>query len=178
MSDTRVWLSNAFPGGYGWLFPKGKVANLGIGVDKGYGVDLKDALDQFHTELCETGLIGDTIYSRTGGLIPVGGLRAQLAYQNILFAGDAAGLTHPITGAGIAPAVLSGSLAGEAAAQFLAGENNALADYAEEIRDCFADALQRACQRRLAMQASWRRASLDDAAGRQGWVAFPEYFAA
>ena len=31
-ADTDIWLSDEFPGGYAWLFPKGGVANLGLGV--------------------------------------------------------------------------------------------------------------------------------------------------
>ena len=37
----------------------------------------------------------------------------------MLLAGDAAGLTNPVTGAGIASAVQSGALAGRAAADFI-----------------------------------------------------------
>ena len=30
---TDIFLSRSIPGGYGWLFPKGNVANLGAGID-------------------------------------------------------------------------------------------------------------------------------------------------
>ena len=56
----------------------------------------------------------------TGGAIPVGGMLkpwGRLGAALVLLAGDAAGLANPVTGAGIAAAVQSGRLAGEAAAR-------------------------------------------------------------
>jgi hypothetical protein len=61
---------------------------------------------------------------RTGGVIPVGGIVGpcgRLGRVRVLLAGDAAGLAHSVTGAGIAAAVLSGTLAGEAAAAAVSG---------------------------------------------------------
>jgi digeranylgeranylglycerophospholipid reductase len=107
---------------------------------------------------------------RTGGAIPVGGLRDPLVHGDVLFAGDAAGLTHPITGAGIAPAVVSGELAGQAAA------GGALAGYEEEIRDQFAASLERAVARRRWLASRWRTAEARrDAMHRRGWIAFHDY---
>ncbi len=58
---------------------------------------------------------------------------AGLQAGNILLVGDAAGLAHPITGGGIAPAVLSGQMAGQAAAQAVAGQGvAALERYPQE----------------------------------------------
>ena len=55
----------------------------------------------------------------------------------VLLAGDAAGLVNPVTGAGIPAAVISGRMAGEAAAALLAGNADAAADYAEDLDDMF-----------------------------------------
>ncbi len=178
LRETRVWLSAAFPGGYAWLFPKGGEANLGVGMDKAAGGDLRAALDSLHAQLHAEGRVGADILARTGGPIPVGGLREPLVTGRILFAGDAAGLAHPVTGAGIATAVESGRLAGEAAVRHLGGAAQALDDYAEEIEACFGASLRRACARRAEMRAAWRAGRFDDAAARRGWVVFPEYFAA
>ena len=68
----------------------------------------------------------------------------------MLLAGDAAGLTNPVTGAGIASAVQSGALAGRAAADLLGGRAGALDDYEEELGDIFDAALGRALRRRRA----------------------------
>jgi geranylgeranyl reductase family protein len=178
-ADTDIWLSGAYPGGYAWLFPKGDYANLGLGADKRFAADLKQPLDALHRQLAEAGTVGEEVLSRTGGAIPVGGLRERLALGNVLFAGDAAGLTHPISGAGIAAAVISGELAGDAcAAWLLEGEGGALAGFEDDIRDHFEPTLQRAVQRRQWLNQYWGTdAAEHDTVQRTGWIAFPEYFA-
>jgi geranylgeranyl reductase family protein len=174
---TDIWLSPDYPGGYAWLFPKGGVANLGLGIDSRIAPDLKAPLDALHRQLAAAGLVGMEILGRTGGPIPVGGLRDRLAVGNVLFVGDAAGLTHPITGAGIAAAVISGEAAGTAAARFLEGGLGALADYEEDVRDQFQTTIDRAVERRRWMTGYWRRPEgRQDATHRRGWIAFPEYF--
>jgi flavin-dependent dehydrogenase len=177
-ADTDIWLSDEYPGGYAWLFPKGGCANLGVGADKNYTNDLKQALDALHTRLVEQGIVGASILSLTGGLIPVEGLRARLVVEKVLFVGDAAGLTHPITGAGIAAALVSGECAGIAAARFLqADDNDALHEFETDIRDQFEMSLTRAKLRREWLNQHWHTAAArEDAMHRKGWVAFPEYF--
>lgn len=177
--DTDIWLSPDYPGGYAWLFPKGGHANLGLGADKCFQGDLKRPLDALHRELMTEGRVGDAILSRTGGAIPVGGLRERLVVGDIIFVGDAAGLTHPITGAGIAAAVISGGRAGCAAAEYLAGDTLALLGFEEDMRDQFEASLARAVARRRRLEAGWGRAEASqDAFHRRAWIAFPEYFAA
>ncbi|MGM0552807.1 MAG: geranylgeranyl reductase family protein [Pseudomonadota bacterium] len=174
---TDVWLSDDYPGGYAWLFPRADRANLGLGADKRLAGDLKTPLDALHAQLVEQGLVGAKIHRRTGGAIPVGGLRDSLVCGEVLFVGDAAGLTHPITGAGIAAAVVSGEAAGEAAIGHLAGDADALADYDEEMRAQYGPALERACARRAFLNEHWRTPrAQDDAVQRRGWIAFSEYF--
>lgn len=177
-TDTDIWLSNDYPGGYGWLFPKARMANLGLGMDRGAS-ELKRLLDALHRRLVDEGRVGDAIVYRTGGAIPVGGLRARLVLGNVMFAGDAAGLTHPITGAGIAAAIASGERAGEAAARWLTGgERDALAAFEEDMRDQFGPTLRRALERRqqLVRRRGGDRGADADAIHRRGWIAFPEYF--
>lgn len=177
--DTDIWLSDAYPGGYAWLFPKGRLANLGLGADKRYAPDLKKPLEALHRRLTGRALVGKEIVCRTGGPIPVGGLRKRLVLDHVMFTGDAAGLTHPITGAGIAAAVVSGERAGEAAARLLeAHDANALTDFEEDIRDQFETAIARAGERRRWLNGLWQTSdALADGIHRRGWVAFPEYFA-
>lgn len=176
--DTDIWLSNDYPGGYAWLFPKGCRANLGLGLDKHHAADLKQPLDALHQQLIETGLVDDCIYERTGGAIPVGGLREHLFVDTIMFTGDAAGLTHPITGAGIPAAVISGERAGQAAIDSLiAHKKDAFSDFEEDLRDQFEVALQRAVVRRSWMAKYWNTSEAsDDLLHRRGWIAFPDYF--
>ena len=118
----------------------------------------------------------------TGGAIPVGGMLApygRLGAAQVLLAGDAAGLTNPITGAGIPAAVISGGLAGEAAAALLVGEPNAAKAYHEELTDVFGASLDRAVRRRreiLAVHADNRTPQPTEF--RKTWIAYPEYWAA
>jgi len=176
-AHTDIWLSPDYPGGYAWLFPKGGVANLGLGIDTRIASDLKAPLDALHLQLAATGLVGMDVLGRTGGPIPVGGLRDRLVVGTALFVGDAAGLTHPITGAGIAAAVISGEAAGMAVARRLDGETDALAEYEEDVRDQFQTTLDRAVERRRWMMQYWKRPEgRTDATHRRGWIAFPDYF--
>lgn len=177
-ADTDIWLSDEFPGGYAWLFPKGRLANLGLGADRHLEPDLKAPLERLHAELVRQGRVGAEVLQRTGGAIPVGGLRETLHWKHVLFVGDAAGLTHPITGAGIAAAVQSGERAGLAAAEYVAGDARALDAYDEDMREQYGPALARAVERRADLAGYWRRAAAnDDAVQRRGWIAFNEYFA-
>jgi len=128
------------------------------------------------------GRVGARVLNVTGGAIPVGGrLHASgaLGDTRVLLAGDAAGLTNPVTGAGIAAAVHSGTLAGRAAAAWLAGNRAALDEYEEELGALFDVSLARALKRRRALLARYaRRKQPDGAALRAGWIAYPQYWSA
>ena len=178
LTDTQVWLSPAYPGGYAWLFPRGQSANLGLGIDEEFGRNLKAPLDALHRTLVAAGVVRAEILHRTGGAIPLGGLRKSLVAGDVLFVGDAAGLTHPVTGAGIGAAVLSGEEAGRVAARHAAGEPLALAGYDEAMRDLFGPTLERALRVRESLRRVWATpaAALDENQ-RRGWIAFDEYLA-
>jgi flavin-dependent dehydrogenase len=179
---TDIFLRADYPGGYGWLFPKGAVANLGLGVAPDARARLKPLLAALHRELVETGRAGAGASCLTGGAIPVGGrlrVNGALGHARVLLAGDAAGLTNPVTGAGIAAAVQSGTLAGRAAADWLDGRTRALDDYDEELGDIFDVALARAIRRRRVLLATYADgAQPGPAALRAGWIAYAQYWAA
>jgi geranylgeranyl reductase family protein len=177
-ADTDIWLSPDYPGGYAWLFPRGSQANLGLGLDPRYGADMKAPLDALHCMLAEQGRVGREILLRTGGAIPVGGLRERLVAGRVMFAGDAAGLTHPVTGAGISAAVMSGERAAEAAHALLAkNDAGAIAEYEADMREQFGASLARAVMRRRELEQIWNTPhAAHDAAHRRGWIAFDEYY--
>lgn len=182
-SDTTdIFLSGDLPGGYGWCFPKGTVANVGLGGTPAVRPRFKPLLQGLLDRLERAGLVGGHISCITGGAIPCGGMigpAGRLGGSDVLLAGDAAGLANPVSGAGINAAVLSGRLAGEAAAGLANGQSNAAAAYAEEIGDLLAVSLERALRRREAQLAIWETGRLPSAAEhRRGWIAFPEYWAA
>lgn len=176
---TDIFLSATMPGGYGWLFPKGDVANLGLGVDASERRWLRILLEGLQATLVREGRIGWDVLALTGGLIPTGGLIEPTGRRGttpVLLAGDACGLTNPVTGAGIASAVISGRMAGEAAAEVIAGRADAPADYAEEIADVFGPALARARRRREAMMAAHAAGRLGPAELQRSWIAWESYW--
>lgn len=180
LDTTDIFLKADYPGGYGWLFPKGRKANLGLGIvtqEKRY---LKPLLQALHARLVTEGRVGAEAAALTGGAIPVGGrltATGRLGKTPVLLAGDAAGLTNPVTGAGIASAVHSGALAGEAAALWLAGNEAALDDYERELSDLFDGAMARALARRRTLLTHYRAGRRPDAAAlRASWIAYPQYW--
>jgi geranylgeranyl reductase family protein len=175
MTFTEVYLHPDYQGGYGWLFPKGKVANVGVGVERSLGGSPGSALRDLITALGDR--IGPMV-SKTAGHIPVGG-PLKTVVGRVLLVGDAGGFTHPITGGGIHQAVETGAMAGEAAARFISGDNGALRGYAREWDVLFGRSLAHAAKRRRAMVLTWRKASDDQEAFaalmRKSWIAFREY---
>ena len=104
------------PGGYCWVFPKGDHrANVGIGVmaSRTAGKTAKGLLDEFIEARFPR---GKAVGFVTGG-VPLARPLKELALDNLLVAGDAARIVDPLSGAGIGPALLSGYLAGETAAE-------------------------------------------------------------
>jgi len=176
---TDIFLRPEFEGGYGWLFPRGGEANLGLGVVPRARDRLKPLLDDLHAGLVREGRVGAASTRLTGGRIPVGGLVgpvARIGPVAVLLAGDAAGLTHPITGAGIAAACISGGLAGAAAADLAAGCAAAAEDYAEEIRDLYAPSLTLAVRRRRELMAIYDAGAQPGPDQlRRAWIAWPDY---
>lgn len=179
---TDIFLSSDYRGGYAWLFPKGAVANVGLGVAVESRRTLKPLLAALCEKLASERRIGTRSFALTGGAIPVGGrLRSigRLGGTAVLLAGDAAGLTNPVTGAGIASAVQSGALAGRAAADFLGDCAGAIEGYEEELGDIFDAALNRALRRRHQVLARYAGGNRPNArALSDGWIASPHYWAA
>jgi flavin-dependent dehydrogenase len=85
----------------------------------------------------------------------VDGPRPTLARGRLLLAGDAAGLTHPVTGAGIPQALFSGHLAGQAAARLAGGDPNAGQDYQAEVLARYRRYLERGLAARHHLEAAW-----------------------
>jgi geranylgeranyl reductase family protein len=178
---TDIFLSADIPGGYGWLFPKGDVANIGVGVRPQDKSRLKDLLARLHDSMIANDRVGAEILGYTGGPIPVGGMLKPFGYLGdtlVLLAGDAAGLTNPVTGAGINSAVLSGRRAGQYAGEFLSGNRQADRDYLEELEDLFKPALDRALKRRGELMEKFDTGMPTHEDLRRGWIAYPQYWAA
>lgn len=176
LTCTEVYFEHHITGGYGWLFPKGDVANVGLGVTKD-AMSLQRPrllLNKLVERLVTEGKVEENSLAYAAGWIPAVPMRSAVA-GNIILTGDAAGHTHAITGAGIFTAISTGKMAGGWAAR--AVEENDLAilkKYDEEWQDLFGDTLQLAAERRSLMEESWDDF---DTIIKRCWVAFREYYA-
>jgi geranylgeranyl reductase family protein len=175
MDHTEVYFQQQIYGGYGWLFPKGETANVGLGMKERRGdCSIRIALDRFVEQLVQSGKIRRSILGLTAGWIPAEPLR-NAVIGRVLLAGDAAGQTNAITGAGVAQAVLCGRMAGEYAAKAIqAGDLNLLQEYDTQWWDLFGETLQRAYERRQQLERGWD--TLEDTI-RSCWIAFRQYYA-
>ena len=100
--------------GYYWIFPKDdRRANVGIVYrpdTNGKTVQLWEKLDEV---IRRENLQDMKIISKGGGFLPIA-RPAKLVYDNILLAGDAAGITSEFSGEGIDLACISGKFAAQA----------------------------------------------------------------
>lgn len=101
------------PGGYVWLFPKGKdTANVGIGVRKPYS---KKSAIKYLKEFINSreSLRKGSIIEMNSGGVPVGGFLDRMVDDNFMIVGDAAHQVNPIHGGGIAESYVAGRIASE-----------------------------------------------------------------
>jgi digeranylgeranylglycerophospholipid reductase len=174
LEQTRVFFRPYLFGGYGWIFPKGETANLGVGIDPSLKERLPEVLNRFKEERLAEGLIENEILNRGGGLVPVGGV-TRVWKENMILAGDAAGTCHPITGAGVGNAIISGEMAGEAAAEAVSrGNLQPLLDYGEDLVGHLGHSLSHAVRKRKEMIAQWNNGNFSENI-RHNWIAFKEY---
>ncbi len=166
LGDLLIYFRDYIPGGYGWVFPKGNLANVGVGIDTDYGMNVMEALRRFVSEVISEGLVENRVVGRTGGWIPAEGVKVPLRGR-VALVGDAGGFCHPITGGGIANAVYTGAMLGEA---LLEGSPE---DYEEEALEIFGESLGRAANKRVKYMKSW-----DDLKFiiPRTWIAFEEYW--
>ncbi len=151
LERTQIFLEPRYRGGYAWLFPKGQVANLGLGCQG----PARRLLEELRQRLLAQGLILRGVLAHAGGAIPVGGPRAGWVRQGVFLAGDAAGLTHPVSGAGIPQAVFSGGEAGRAAAALAGGDAGAGDDYAQALSLRYGRYLARGLTARARLAQDW-----------------------
>ncbi len=114
------------PGGYVWIFPKGKdVANIGLGIRKSKETALQ-YLKRFindHDSLKKGSVSGIVV----GGVLTQGPMEKSVG-NGVVLVGDAARHVDPLTGGGIYNAMYCGTLAGSVIAEALER-----ADFREEF---------------------------------------------
>src|SRR6267142_1942154 len=111
------------PGYLSWIAHDGEEAHIGVG---GYPslFDPVSALEMFQSTLAEiVDLRHATRIERRGGCIPVGGVLRNIANQQGLLLGDAAGAVSPLTAGGLDPCMRLSTLAAEVVAEYLETQN-------------------------------------------------------
>ena len=110
-----VYSSRFSPDFYGWVFPHGDTVSVGSGsAHKGFGLrgavqDLRDV----------SGLGTQGTVRREGAPLPLQPLKRWDNGQDVVLAGDAAGVVAPSSGEGIYYAMVSGQHAAEAGVAYL-----------------------------------------------------------
>jgi len=103
------------PDFYGWVFPHGGSASVGMGTGLD-GFDLKDATAKLRRA---AGLEGCKTIRKEGAPIPLKPLDRWDNGRDVVLAGDAAGVVAPSSGEGIYYAMVGGQVAATAASAFL-----------------------------------------------------------
>lgn len=179
LTANMVFFEPEFVGGYGWVFGGQSHLSIGAGWSPAARISPKAAIGKMMSLAVQfvPQLEQQVLLPRVTGIIPCE--RRPLAKGNCLFVGDAAGLAHPITGAGITNAVVSGleaadSLAGRPALS-TPGLASSIASYSERIERWLGPSLHRAEETRQRFQKSWTDHG-DDFIKlvRSVWFAFPE----
>lgn len=105
------------PDFYGWVFPHGGHASIGVGSAK-KGFALREATAALRAQ---TGLDGCRTVRVEGAPIPMKPRKRWDDGRNVVLAGDAAGVVAPASGEGIYYAMASGRMAATAVAEALSG---------------------------------------------------------
>lgn len=170
---AEFYFDSRFFGGYGWVFPKGGTANVGIAVKypqqpKNLNI-LKRLLEEFGKKMHLAGKIGEIPISTTGGLIPVGG-PLDTVKDNMVLVGDAAGQTNSLTGGGVSQAIISGKIAGIVAAEAIKESNiDILHVYGAQLDYICGDELRKAYTKRQFLESHWDELDLII---RKEWIVF------
>ncbi|MEM2143391.1 MAG: geranylgeranyl reductase family protein [Candidatus Thorarchaeota archaeon] len=93
--------------GYGWVFPKMRTINVGLGVVSTHARSLSVRFKQFVRLLERKGHLPrePDLTSERGAIVPTGGVVGKTYADRCLLVGDSAGMVNPLTGGGIAYAM-------------------------------------------------------------------------
>lgn len=177
-NDVDIFLHPDYQGGYGWFFPKGETANVGVGMIAEKASGISRVLESLLRRLLWMGKLSHlAVVGKTGGLVPCQA-RPQTVIGNVLFVGDAAGQAHPITGAGILHGVMAGQMAGRVAAEAVeAHDLNHLNHYETQWRNLFGETLLYGEKKRALLEREWKDSQHDfENLIRRTWVGFKSYY--
>jgi flavin-dependent dehydrogenase len=113
--DGTAWVElGVVPGGYGWVFPKGDHANLGVGGWLVEGPRLRSHLERLARV---HGADPAALVGVRGHRLPMRLPGTAAGRGNVLLVGDAAGLIDPLSGDGMYEAFVSAELAADSIAR-------------------------------------------------------------
>ncbi|HLE34219.1 MAG TPA: NAD(P)/FAD-dependent oxidoreductase [Bacteroidota bacterium] len=117
------------PGGYLWIFPKGKnAANVGLGVSVEHAK--KKAAIRYLHEFVDRRFPDAAILTHIAGGVPCAKTCETIVKNNVMLVGDAAHQVNPVSGGGIISGMIGGMIAGEVAAEAVrANDLSRLAEY-------------------------------------------------
>ncbi|MDE3059078.1 MAG: NAD(P)/FAD-dependent oxidoreductase [Bacteroidota bacterium] len=104
------------PGGYLWVFPKGRhTANVGLGLSVEEAK--KKSAIQFLQEFIEKKFPDAAVLTHIAGGVPCAKTCDTLVKNRVMLVGDAGHQVNPVSGAGIISGMIGGMIAGEVAAE-------------------------------------------------------------
>jgi len=104
----KMYFGSVAPGGYGWVIPKRRGANVGVGFDP----SLLLRRPSQHFQEFVSGL-GISFKDVAMGFVPQSGPVPRTVKGNTVLVGDAAGQVMPSNGGGIPIAMIAGRIAGQ-----------------------------------------------------------------
>lgn len=112
------------PGGYLWVFPKGRhTANVGLGVS----VELakKKSAIRYLQEFVERRFPHAAVLTHIAGGVPCAKTCETIVKNNVMLVGDAAHQVNPVSGGGIISGMIGGMIAGQVAAEAIRTDDDA-----------------------------------------------------
>jgi geranylgeranyl reductase family len=107
------------PGGYLWVFPKGRnTANVGLGLSVEEAKN-KSAIKFLH-EFVEKKFPKAAILTHIAGGVPCAKTCDRIVAHNVILVGDAAHQVNPVSGGGIISGMIGGMIGGQVAAEAIA----------------------------------------------------------
>ncbi|MBI5463320.1 MAG: NAD(P)/FAD-dependent oxidoreductase [Ignavibacteriales bacterium] len=116
------WGDRVAPGGYLWVFPKGRgSANVGIGISVEEAKN-KSAV-KYLEEFIENKYPNASTLTRIAGGVPCAKTLDRIVKDNVMLVGDAAHQVNPVSGGGIISGMIGGMIAGQVAGEAI-NKNN------------------------------------------------------
>jgi len=125
---SRNWA----PGGYLWVFPKGKrSANIGLAISGLYAKEGKSAY-KYLQEFLNRKYPNVSTQTIIAGGVPVAKTVKNMVTEGLMLVGDAAHTVNPMTGGGIISGMRSGLLAAETAVSVIKSGQNPTKKYLQK----------------------------------------------